>query len=460
MPAAHADAQHRRRLALLPRYESRAPRYTSYPTAVQFTPTIDARTYADWLGGLTAAEPVSIYVHVPFCARLCWFCGCNTRAVKPGDGISDYVELLVRELDLVDACLSDQLRSGALHLGGGTPNMLTPKDMDRLFGALRRVFQFGDDTEIAAELDPAQLTADWALAAARHGLSRASLGVQDLSPAVQAAVNRRETFDVIARAAGLLRGVGVRSLNIDLMYGLPRQRTVDVLSTIDSVLTLRPDRIALFGYAHVPWMKAHQKLIHEDELPGPALRLEQGEMARERLVAEGYLQIGLDHFALPTDPLAQALAQGRLHRNFQGYTADQHRTLLGFGASAIGRLPQGLVQNVTAEVEWRYAVADGRLATARGVAFTNEDLFRGEVIEALMCDFSADLASIRAHHGRPPGAFDEAIARLQPAIRDGVVEREGERLSVTPMGRPFVRQVAAAFDAHLTPDAARHSTAV
>ena len=460
MPPAHGDTLHQRRLALLAHYESRAPRYTSYPTAVQFTPAVDAQTYADWLGTLTADEPVSLYAHVPFCARLCWFCGCNTRAMKPGDGISDYVDLLVRELDLVDFCLPVRLRAGALHLGGGTPNMLTPKNLDHLFGALRRVFAFDDDTEIAAELDPSQLTADWALAAAGHGLTRASLGVQDLSPAVQAAVNRRESFDVIAHAAGLLRGVGVRSLNIDLMYGLPRQRTEDVLSTIEKVLTLRPDRIALFGYAHVPWMKAHQKLIHEEDLPGPALRLEQSETASERLVAEGYVRIGLDHFALPHDSLAVALAQSSLRRNFQGYTADQHQTLLGFGASAIGRLPQGLVQNHSAEVEWRYAVADGRLPTARGVAFTDEDLFRGEIIEALMCDFAADLASVRAHHDRPPEAFDEAIARLQPAIRDGVVERKGDRIAVTPMGRPFVRQVAAAFDAHLAPDAVRHSTAV
>ena len=455
-----STALHLRRLALLPRYEGRAPRYTSYPTAVQFTPDIGPSAYADWLAALPTVAPISAYVHIPFCARLCWFCGCNTRAVKRGEGISDYVSLLVEELAMVESHLPAKLRLGALHLGGGTPNMLSLDDMAVLFGALRQVFRFDADAEIAAELDPAQLTAQWARAAAFHGLSRASLGVQDLSPAVQAAVNRREPFEMVAQAAGWLRDAGVRSLNIDLMYGLPLQRTQDVLATLDSVLTLRPDRIALFGYAHVPWMKPHQKLINDADLPGASQRLDQSEHAAERLAAEGYVQIGLDHFALPHDSLAVALAQGQLRRNFQGYTADPHQTLLGFGASAIGRLPQGLVQNHAAELTWRKAVADGVLPTARGLAFSDEDRFRGDIIERLMCDFSVDLAAVRARHGRSAAAIGDAVASLAEAIDDGVVELAGERLTMTQMGRPFVRQVAAAFDACLAPGAARHSSAV
>lgn len=455
-----STATHLRRRALLPRYEGRAPRYTSYPTAVQFTPDVGPAVYADWLAALPTAAPISAYVHVPFCARLCWFCGCNTRAVKRGEGISDYVSLLVEELAMVESHLPAKLRLGALHLGGGTPNMLSLDDMAVLFGALRQVFRFDADAEIAAELDPAQLTAQWARAAAFHGLSRASLGVQDLSPAVQAAVNRREPFEMVAQAAGWLRDAGVRSLNIDLMYGLPLQRTQDVLATLDSVLTLRPDRIALFGYAHVPWMKPHQKLINDADLPGASQRLDQSEHAAERLAAEGYVQIGLDHFALPHDSLAVALAQGQLRRNFQGYTADPHQTLLGFGASAIGRLPQGLVQNHAAELTWRKAVADGVLPTARGLAFSDEDRFRGDIIERLMCDFSVDLAAVRARHGRSAAAIGDAVASLAEAIDDGVVELAGERLTMTQMGRPFVRQVAAAFDACLAPGAARHSSAV
>jgi oxygen-independent coproporphyrinogen-3 oxidase len=455
-----STALHLRRLALLPTYEGRAPRYTSYPTAVQFTPAIGPAVYAQWLRALPPAEPISAYVHIPFCARLCWFCGCNTRVVKRGEAISDYVALLLEELAIVEANLPGKLRVGALHLGGGTPNMLSLDDMAALFGGLRQVFRLGVDAEIAAELDPIQLTSQWVRAAAFHGLTRASLGVQDLSPRVQAAVNRREPFEVVARAAGWLREAGVRSLNLDLMYGLPLQRKSDVLATLDSVLTLSPERIALFGYAHVPWMKTHQKLIDSAQLPGTAERLEQSEYAAERLIAEGYVQIGLDHFAREDDDLAVALRQGTLRRNFQGYTSDPHATLLAFGASAIGRLPQGLVQNETAELAWRKAVSAGAPPTARGLAFTDEDGFRGEIIERLMCDFAVDLAAVRARHDRPAEALAEATARLRDAIDHGVIQLAGERLTVTELGRPFVRQVAAAFDAYISPGASRHSSAV
>lgn len=455
-----ATATHLRRLALLPHYDGRAPRYTSYPTAVQFTPEIGAEVYGDWLGRLPADKPISAYVHVPFCARLCWFCGCNTRAVSRGESISDYVALLLEELALVQARLPARLRVGALHLGGGSPNMLSLDDMAELFGAVRQVFRLEPGAEIAAELDPSQLTPQWARCAAFHGMTRASLGVQDLSPEVQAAVNRREPFEVVAAAAGMLREAGVESLNLDLMYGLPRQHVQNVLSTLDKVLTLSPDRIALFGYAHVPWMKPHQRLIDEAVLPGAAERLEQSEYAAERLVAEGYVQIGLDHFARPDDALAVAHREGRLRRNFQGYTADQHETLLGFGASAIGRLPQGLVQNQTPELAWRKCIGEGRLATARGVAFTEEDFFRADVIERLMCDFTVDLADIRRRHGRPASALKDAVAALTPFVEDGVVAVAGDRVTVTDLGRPFLRQAAAVFDAHMEPGALRHSSAV
>jgi oxygen-independent coproporphyrinogen-3 oxidase len=455
-----AAALRLRQLALLPSYDSRAPRYTSYPTAVQFTHEVGPERHGQWLESLPLDQPISIYAHIPFCARLCWYCGCNTRVVHRGESIRDYVVLLRDEIGLVARRLPGRARASSIHLGGGTPNMLTPGDLAVLFGTLREDFDVEDDAEIAAELDPAQLTAEWARAAAGHGLNRASLGVQDLSPAVQAAVNRHEPFEVVQRAAGLLREAGISALNFDLMYGLPRQTEADVLTTLDQVLTLKPARIALFGYAHVPWMKTHQKLIAEAELPGGAERLIQSQAAAERLAAEGYVAIGMDHFARPDDSMAVALANRTLHRNFQGYTTDAASALLGFGASAISRLPQGLVQNQPAELLWRAAISEGRLATAKGVAFSDEDRFRGEVIERLMCDMQVDLDAVAARHGRRAGELADAVAGLKPLEEDGVVERSGQLIRITELGRPFVRTACAQFDAYLDPTALRHSRVV
>lgn len=445
---------------LIARYDGRAPRYTSYPTAVQFTPQVTAETYRSWLQDLPAADPVSLYLHIPFCARLCWYCGCNTRAVNTHQPIGDYVQLMLAELGMLRRSLPGRMQAGAVHLGGGTPNMLNPDELAAIFGALRHTFQFTPDVEIAAELDPAVLTHDWVRAATAQGLNRASLGVQNLDRQVQQAVNRVEHIEEIAACVGWLRGAGVDSINLDLMYGLPHQTVENTLSTIDAVLDLRPERLALFGYAHVPWMKAHQKLIHEAALPGPAERLDQSEAAAERLIAEGYVQIGLDHFAIPTDELAIAAKAGCLHRNFQGYTADAAPSLLGLGASAIGSLPQGYVQNVSQELGWRAAVSANDLPIARGVAATAEDRFRGEIIERLMCDLKVDLAAICARHGRGVGDLSRELAVLDGFKRDGLIRRDGASLMVTEPGRVLVRSVCAVFDTHLAADAERHSRTV
>ena len=445
---------------LIATYDGRAPRYTSYPTAVQFTPAVTARTYRGWLAELPTDDAVSLYLHIPFCARLCWYCGCNTRAVNSRQPIGDYVRLMLAELDLLKTSLPGRLQASAVHLGGGTPNMLSADELAAIFGALRTAFRFAPDPEIAAELDPAVLTRDWVRAAASHGLSRASLGVQNLDPTVQAAVNRHDTLEEIQAGVSWLREAGVRSVNLDLMYGLPHQTVENTLATLDAILPLRPERLALFGYAHVPWMKAHQKLIRDDALPDAAQRLDQSETAAERLSREGYVRIGLDHFALPSDELAVAAAEGRLHRNFQGYTTDSAGTLLGLGASAIGSLPQGYVQNITQELGWRAAVSQNELPIARGVALSDDDRFRGEIIERLMCDFEVDLAAICASHGHPVSHLAEALARLEAFERDGLVRYDGERVMVTEHGRILVRSVCAVFDAYLAPAAQRHAKAI
>lgn len=455
-----ATAQPSRVADLIARYDNRTPRYTSYPTAVQFNSGVDAGVYRGWLADLPLDRPVGLYLHVPMCARLCWYCGCNTRAVNRPEIVSDYARLLVAEMQLVQRALPGRLGANAVHLGGGTPNMLSPDDMDCLFGALAEVFALEPGLQVAAELDPAVLTREWVQAAASHGLSRASLGVQNLAPEVQAAVNRPERFEDIARCVGWLREAGVGSINLDLMYGLPHQTVANTLATLDQVLALKPERLALFGYAHVPWMKSHQQLISEADLPGPTARLDQAEAAAERLVSLGYVRIGLDHFALPHDELALALAEQRLRRNFQGYTADPPGTLLGLGASAIGALPGGYVQNLAQETAWRTAVMRGELPVARGVALTADDRFRGEIIERLMCNLQVDLDAVCAAHGRTRGELGPDLTRLHQFQCDGLVRLEGGRVIVTDEGRPFVRAAAAVFDRYLDPEAGRHARAV
>lgn len=446
--------------ALVAKYDGRAPRYTSYPTALQFTPAVDEPTYRGWLADLPQDDCVSLYVHVPFCARLCWYCGCNTRAVNRHEPIGEYVQLLLAEASLLQSALPGRLRASALHFGGGTPNMLSPDELVAILGRLDAMFEPVAGREFAAELDPSSLTREWVAAAGRLGLNRASLGVQNLDPAVQAAVNRISSFEEVAAGVSWLREAGVESINLDLMYGLPHQTTENTLSTVDAVLRLQPERIALFGYAHVPWMKSHQRLIDEGVLPWPAARLEQAEAAAERLRAEGYVRIGLDHFARSDDEMARALAAGRLHRNFQGYTTDAATTLLGLGASAIGRLPQGYVQNAAQELAWRTEVQAGRLPVVRGVAITPEDRFRGEIIERLMCDLEVDLDAVCARHGRSTSDLADAVTRLTPFIGDGLAALEGARLRIVGHGRLVVRAVCAAFDAYFEPAAQRHSKAL
>jgi len=447
---------HLKTASLISRHDANLPRYTSYPTAARFSSEIQGADWSDWLSDVPADEAISLYVHIPFCRTLCWYCACNTRAVNREETIRSYVDLLLVEAGLVARALGRRQRVARLHLGGGTPNMLPPSEMDRLLAGLRAAFDFVPGVDVAAELDPAVLTRDWVQGAARQGLTRASLGVQDLSPRVQRAINRIEPFETVVRAADWLRDAGVDALNLDLMYGLPLQSRSDLLATLDLVTTLRPARIALFGYAHVPWMKPHQKLIHESDLPGPAERFAQSQAAAEYLAEAGYQAIGLDHFALPGDSLAVAARSGRLHRNFQGYTTDDAPTLIGLGASSIGRCSQGFVQNHTVERDWRAAVSDGRLPVARGLGLTPDDRRRADVIERLMCDLAVDLTEVERRHGPAPDRFSAALARLAPLVEDELVTCAEGSIAMTDLGRPFVRLACAAFDTTLEPSGTRH----
>ncbi len=440
--------------------DARAPRYTSYPTALQFGPEVDEAVYREWLSGLPNGPPVSLYVHVPFCNRLCWYCGCTTRVARSPDPVTTYYRDLEREAALVREAIGETVPVSALHLGGGSPDSLPVAQLEQLFGALRGAFAFQSGAEIAAELDATFVTDEWIRAAAKHGLNRASLGVQDFDPDVQAAVNRPQPFERVADVVRQLRAAKVASVNLDLMYGLPLQTSANVADTVDKALRLEPDRIAVFGYAHVPWMKPHQKLIRDEDLPGAVERQQQSRVAAERLTQAGFVRIGLDHFARPDDALARSSVEGRLHRNFQGYTPDAAAGLIGLGASSISRLPQGYAQNTGSIVDWRHAIEAGRLPTARGVEFIGDDRLRADIIEALMCQGAADLATLALQHGADLRCLDSVWAPLERFEDQGLLTMDDAVVSLTPRGRSLVRTVCTAFDRYFAPDTGRHALAV
>ena len=346
-----------------------------------------------------------------------------------------------------------------LHWGGGTPSILNGRNLSDIVSCLDAAFDLGSLREHAIELDPRHLDRSLVRVLARLGVNRASLGVQDFSPHVQQAIGRLQPYDDVARAAGTLRDAGIQNLNFDLMYGLPQQTVEDVRRSAAQAVTLSPQRIALFGYAHVPWFRAQQRLIDAASLAGPAERLAQMTAAREVFLASGYRSIGFDHFALPADDLALAAQNHRLRRNFQGYTSDDANILIGFGASAIGRLPQGFAQNAPDVAGYQRAVSSGRMAAVRGLALSNADRVRGRIIETLMCEFAADPRSIAAQFA-VNDPFVAEIESLGPLAAKGIVNIVGGRIVVTEMGRPFVRVVAAAFDSYLGAGAKRHSVAV
>jgi len=438
------------------------PRYTSYPTAVQFNAGITADTYTAWLRDMDVAQPVSLYIHIPFCRKLCHYCGCNTNIVAHYGPVEEFLDSLEQEMALITAHPKGRLTYSHLHFGGGTPTIVSPDHFLRLCRSINHQFVRGSDAELAVEIDPRTLTEEMAAALADSGINRASLGVQDLDHAVQVAINRIQPFETVARAAAHLRRVGISALNFDLIYGLPLQTLAGFLATVDKAVSLEPSRIALFGYAHVPWMKRHQKLLERYDLPDGDLREELNRRAAERLLEHGYVAIGLDHFARPDDPLARAAAAGALRRNFQGYTTDTARTLLAFGPSGISRLSQGYVQSDAAVRGWRDAIVAGRLPVVRGIRLSAEDMLRADVIETLMCRNRVDLQEVARHHGAgaPEQVFAQELVALRPFIDAGAATLDGYRLAVTEAGRLYLRLIAAVFDQYLSQQPTRHSRAV
>jgi len=434
---------------------SNVPRYTSYPTAADFSNDVGARDHATWLGQIDPTQEVSIYLHVPYCHDICFYCGCNTKMTHRVDIVAEYRQALEAEIEGVGVLVKEGVSAARLHWGGGTPSMLGLHGLRSVIAVLRRHFQFRDALEHAIELDPRYVTAELAEGLPALGVNRASLGVQDIDPRVQSAIGRIQPLGAVEAAVHRLRGAGVQNLSFDLMYGLPLQTCESVRKTCASVLSLAPNRISCFGYAHLPVHKANQRLIDEATLPDQEQRFEQSEAIAEELSRAGYVKIGIDHFAKADDALAKAAASGKLHRNFQGYTDDPCAILLGFGASSISTLANGYVQNISDVPRYVSAVRAGTLASMRGVRLDKPDRLRAAIIERLMCDFAVDLDQIA------PGVdFSEELSMLLPMQRDGLICAEGRKLSMTRHGRPVVRVAAAAFDAYRRTPSARFSRAV
>ena len=446
---------------VLASYARRAvPRYTSYPTAPHFREDFAAATYAEWLRRTDPGEPVSLYLHVPFCREVCYYCGCNMKLAASYAPVAAYAEALHNEIELVAGLLPRGMRVSHLAWGGGTPTALSPDDLGALMDRLRRHFAFVPGAELSIESDPRTLTAEMAARIGALGFTRASFGVQEFDPAVQAAINRVQPPEMVALAVDRLRAAGVARINFDLIYGLPHQTVETLLATIATASAMRPDRVALFGYAHVPWMAKKQRLIDEATLPGGEARGRQAAAAAAALAAAGYQAIGLDHFALPDDSMAIAARAGTLRRNFQGYTTDTAETLIGLGATAIGRSPFGHVQNIAETGAWARAIGAGRLPVAKGVAISAEDRLRGRVIERIMCDGQVDTDAEAARLGAPAGWCPDELAALDAMAADGLLTRQGTAVTLTEAGRTLSRVVAAVFDSYLAAGRARHSVAV
>jgi len=440
--------------------ERAVPRYTSYPTAPHFKAGFEAGTYARWLGDIRPEAPLSLYLHIPFCDDLCWFCACRTQGAKTYKPLARYLACLEAEIAMVAEHLGPDRTIGQMHWGGGSPTILRPDDMRWLHAVMARHFPGIAGAEFAVEIDPRDMTEARLDTLAGIGMTRASIGVQDFDERVQQSIGRLQGHEMTRDVILGLRARGIGSVNVDLLYGLPHQSCASLTRTIEQVLALGPDRLALFGYAHVPWMAKRQKMIPEAALPGTEARREQAELARRMLIGAGYRPIGIDHFALPGDSLSAAAEAGTMRRNFQGYTVDHAEALIGFGASAIGSLPQGYVQNDPVTATWQLKVEAGRLPVAKNIALSLDDRMRRDAIEQILCFFALDMERLERAYGDFVQPLRETVRGLIEDAPPGALApwRGGFRLAEA--WQAHARLIAADFDAYLEGSTARHSLAV
>ncbi len=424
-------------------FDAKVPRYTSYPPANRFMAGVGTVYQIPWLDAVPKGKPISLYIHIPFCRRLCWFCACRTQGTKTLGPVETYVNVLLQEIDAVAEHLSangqPMLR---LHLGGGTPTLLSADLMTRLLTRIYERFSPSDGFEFSVEIDPTEAAEDVLRVLAAFNMTRASIGVQDFDPSVQEAIGRVQGFDVTQRVVDTLRTYGVRSLNIDFLYGLPFQTQESLTTTLDHVVSLQPDRLALYGYAHVPHVSKRQVMIPDRALPGAEQRFALSQLAHNRLKLFGYVPLGIDHFALPHDSLTVAASARRMTRNFQGYTDDPCDTLIGLGASAISHFPQGYLQNAVATSAYHSRVETGGLAACKGIALTDEDRFIRRVINGLMCDGAVRRQAIAAGQGSD---VETIIDDVRSHFLDAVLVTEKE-LRLRPGYMPMARLIAAHLD--------------
>jgi oxygen-independent coproporphyrinogen-3 oxidase len=439
-------------------FDARVPRYTSYPTAPHFAGGVTPDVFVQWVEAIPAGSEISLYMHVPFCRRLCWFCACRTQGTSSDEPVLAYARTLKAEIALLKRHLAPGVRLSRLHWGGGTPTLLPPDSMRELAAATFEAVPLAEGAEFSVEIDPNEIDAARLDALAQAGMNRASIGVQDFDPEIQKTIGREQSYELTRDVAEMIRARGVKSLNADILYGLPHQNRARIADSVQKLLSLSPDRVALYGYAHVPWMSRRQQMIPSDLMPTPQERLALFETARDLFVWDGYDEIGIDHFARPDDGLAVAARAGTLRRNFQGYTDDTAPVLVGLGASSISRFPQGYAQNASATAAHVGAIREGAFSTHRGHVFQGEDLMRARIIEALMCDFRVSREEILSHHPVTEARLDDLLRRAAAEF-PGMVDLSAEGLAILPQGRPLTRMVARAFDAY-DQTKAQHSAAI
>ena len=446
-------------LAKLGLFDAKVPRYTSYPTAPQFRNDVDPERFSAWVSEIKPNSSISLYIHVPFCRRLCWFCACRTQGTQSDSPVRAYLEVLKAEIAMLGRILPEGVTLSRLHWGGGTPTLLAPDMMTDLAGAIAEIAPFASHAEFSVEIDPNEIDAPRLDALAAAGMNRASVGVQDFDPEIQQAIGRIQSYEETRDAIDMIRARGIHSLNADILYGLPHQTQERMTESVQKLLSLSPDRVALYGYAHVPWVAKRQQLIPTDALPSPQERLELYNTARTLFLWDQYAEIGIDHFATQSDGLTTAQNLGQLKRNFQGYTDDQSEVLIGVGASSISRFPQGYAQNASATSVHTKAIREGSFSIARGHAFQGEDKLRARLIEALMCDFRINSNEIVADFDISLNALHQMFTTVAKAFPDAMqVLPDG--LYIPEHARPLTRMIARGFDAYDDASTAKHSSAI